>query len=423
MATLDASIANIALPTIAHDVHASPAGSIWVVNAYQIGIVMTLLSAAAIGEIKGYRPVYMFGIVLFTVASLGCAMSDSLPLLTAARFVQGFGAACIFGINAALVRFIHPRAKLARGMSYNAMTAAISSAIGPSVAAVILSIASWRWLFAVNLPVGVLALVIGARTLPHVRTIEAPFDLISALLNAAAFALGFLALDNFAHGSSDAGSWVMLAISVVTGLMLVRRLRMQERPLLPLDLLRIATLRLSYATSACSFAAQTALLVALPFYFRDRFHFDPIRIGLLITPLPLGVASSSLLIRFVIEHAEAGLLGGIGLAIMALSVGVLAMVPPGTATALIAIPMAFAGFGFGLFQTPNNRTMLSLAPIHRSGAAAGMLATARLVGQASSALAVSLMFRLIGTVSTVPILFACGLAAVGAMFSLRRLSR
>ena len=152
---LDGAIANVALPTIARDLDASPASSIWVVNAYQLAVTISLLPLASLGDIYGYRRVYQYGLIVFTVASLGCALSDSLLTLTIARIVQGFGAAGIMSVNGALVRFIYPRRWLGRGVGLNATIGSIASAVGPTVAAGILSVAPWPWLFAVNVPIGV----------------------------------------------------------------------------------------------------------------------------------------------------------------------------------------------------------------------------------------------------------------------------
>src|SRR5262245_5173705 len=140
MAVIDGAIANVALPTIATDLNASPSFSIWIVNGYQLAITISLLPLASLGEIFGYRRGYIAGLTLFTLASAFCALSHTLLLLTIARIVQGFGAAGIMSVNAALVRFIYPRAQLGRGIGINAMVVAVSSAVGPTIAAGILAV-------------------------------------------------------------------------------------------------------------------------------------------------------------------------------------------------------------------------------------------------------------------------------------------
>lgn len=138
MAVLDGAIANVALPTIASDLHASPASSIWIVNAYQIAIVVSLLSFSFLGDMFGYRRVYQCGLAVFTFTSLLCALSDSLHTLTLARIAQGFGGAALMSVNTALIRLIYPQRHLGRGMGINSFIVAVSSAAGPTIAAAIL---------------------------------------------------------------------------------------------------------------------------------------------------------------------------------------------------------------------------------------------------------------------------------------------
>ena len=140
MAVLDGAIANVALPTIARDVGATPAASIWVVNAYQLAVTVSLLPLASLGDILGYRRVYQAGLVVFTIASLLCARSDSLTTLALARAAQGFGASGIMSVNTALIRFIYPRRQLGTAMGINALLVAVSAAVGPTVASGILSV-------------------------------------------------------------------------------------------------------------------------------------------------------------------------------------------------------------------------------------------------------------------------------------------
>ena len=180
MASLDTSIANTALPTIAADLNASPADSVWVVNAYQLALVVSLLPCASLGEIIGYRRVYVWGVAVLTVASLLCALSWSLPTLTVARIIQGFGASGIMSVNTALIRFIYPSRSLGRGVGNNALVVAVSTAIGPTVAAGILSMGTWQWLFAVNVPLGLVAFVLALRVLPETRRASHRFDFGSA---------------------------------------------------------------------------------------------------------------------------------------------------------------------------------------------------------------------------------------------------
>ena len=166
LAVLDSSIVNLALPGIARELNAGASEVIWVVNAYQMGALVLLLPLAALGDRFGYRRVYLLGMSLFMLASVGAMLASSLPALVAARALQGLGAAGIMSVNAALVRLIYPRALLGRGMAINSLVVASASMAGPSVAAGILSVASWPWLFALNVPMGLFIVWRGRQTLP-----------------------------------------------------------------------------------------------------------------------------------------------------------------------------------------------------------------------------------------------------------------
>ena len=317
MAVVDGAIANVALPTIAKDLNASPAFSIWIVNGYQLAITISLLPLASLGEIIGYRRIYLSGLLLFTLGSLFCALSHTLLLLTVARIVQGFGAAGIMSVNAALVRFTYPRSMLGRGIGLNALVVAVSAAVGPTAAAAILAAATWPYLFAINLPLGIAALALGWRCLPHVRPAIHAFDWQSALLSAVTFGLGIAAVDSVGHGEAP---WFWLfefGIAAVCGVVLVRRQKHVTAPLLPLDLLRIPIFALSICTSIASFCAQMLAFVAMPFYLESRFGYSAVQMGLLITPWPIAVAIAAPAAGRLVERYPAGLLGGIGLLLFA----------------------------------------------------------------------------------------------------------
>lgn len=421
MAVLDTSIANVALPTIAHDLGASPASSIWVVNAYQIAIVMLLLPVASLGEILGYRRVYSVGLVLFVAASIACTFAGSLTWLAAARFAQGFGAAAIMGINGALVRFTYPKARLGRGIGLNALVVAISAAAGPSIAAIVLALGSWRWLFAINVPFGLASLAIGLAALPTPPRQHRRFDWQSALLAAITFAALFAFAASVAHEAFSVKSGLALAIGIGAGIPLLRIARSQRDPLIPLDLIRTPLLGLSYAASILAFAAQMIGLVSLPFYLQSRWGYDHAQAGFAITALPLGIAVAAPVAGRLVEHVPAGLLGGIGLVVLACAFGGIAAMPASAGTAALVVTIGLCGIGFGLFQSPNNRTMMGSAPAERSGAAAGMLATARLCGQTLGAVAVAFVFRVAGPATAIPFAVAAALGLVAAAASAGRL--
>jgi DHA2 family multidrug resistance protein-like MFS transporter len=419
VSVLDSSIANVALPTIAGDMSASPATSIWIVNAYQLAIVMTMLPLAALGEIYEYRRVYRIGLAVFTVASLACALSHTILELTLARVLQGLGAAGIMSVNAALVRFIYPRAQLGRAIGINAVTVSIAAALGPSVASLVLSVGSWPWLFAINVPIGLVALL-GVGKLPVTPRGRHRFDLVGALLTAATFALVVTAMDAVAHREPAALIAAQAVAAIVLGGALVWRETHRAWPLLPVDLMRGRIFSLSIATSVCSFVAQMMAYVTLPFFLQDRLGRSAVETGLLMTPWPLMTAVFAPIAGRLADRHAAGTLGGIGLAIFGIGIGLLAILPHDPATADIVWRVAVCGCGFGLFQSPNNRAIINAAPRERVGAASGMLGTARLFGQTTGAALVAVLFGLsVGT--DAPLAIASGIALVAAIVSLVRL--
>lgn len=421
MAVLDSSIANVALPTIARDLNAAAADSIWVVNAYQLVITMLMLPLAALGEIVGYRRVYRVGLVVFTLASLGCALSDSLVSLSAARVLQGVGAAGMLSVNSALVRFIYPSHLLGRGIGINAFVVALSAAAGPTVAAGILSVASWPWLFAVNVPIGIATLA-AARMLPRTPRSGRRFDLPSALLNALFFGLLIIGIDSVGHSGRPLYAVLAFAGAALSGVVLVMRQLPQTSPLLPVDLLRIPIFALSIATSVCSFAAQMLAYVSIPFYFQDLLGRSEVATGLLMTPWPLAAAAVAPIAGRLADRHSAGILGALGLVIFAAGLGLLALLPAVPGDADIVWRMMLCGAGFGLFQSPNNRAIITSAPRDRSGGASGMLGTARLLGQTVGAALVALMFSLFGGRATIWALgLAAGIALLAAAVSYTRL--
>lgn len=426
MSVLDANIVNIVLPTLSREFGTTPSTTIWVMNAYQLAITVSLLSFSSLGDIYGYRRVFLSGVAVFCVTSLICALSRSFWMLTVARVLQGFGAAAITSVNTAQLRTIYPRKYLGRGMGINAMVVAVSAVAGPSVASAILSLGSWHWLFAINIPLGLLAWGMGQRFLPKREERQyRKFDKISAVSNALTFGLLIYSMEGFAHHERTDYLILQLVLLVVVGVFYIRRQLKQEAPLLPVDLMRIPIFALSVGTSICSFTAQMLALVSLPFLLQNMWGRSEVATGLLLTPWPVATLFTAPLAGYLVEKIHAGLLGCVGMLVFAAGLYALTALPPDPTDADIIWRMFVCGAGFGLFQTPNNSTIISAAPANRSGGASGMIGTARLLGQTLGATLVALLFNL---TNSQPHTFASlfvgiGFAAVAAVVSCLRLSQ
>lgn len=425
MSVLDINISNVILPTLSHDFGTSPSVTTWIVNGYQLAIVVSLLSFSSLGEILGYRKIFIYGVSLFCVTSLICALSDSFWTLTLARVFQGFSASAITSVNTALIRLIYPKTQIGRGIGINAMVVAISAAAGPSVASGILSIASWHWLFAINLPLGAIALTLGIKYLPRLEEVsKRKFDTISAIANAITFGLLIYTLDGFAHHERYDYLILQLIVLVVVGIYFIRRQLKQESPLLPLDLLKIPIFRLSIMTSVCSFTAQMLAMISLPFFLQNTLGHSEVMTGLLLTPWPLASLVTAPLAGYLVERIHPGILGSAGMLIFGIGLYSLSGLNAETTVVGIIWRLALCGAGFGLFQTPNNSTIISSAPTKRSGGASGMMGMARLMGQTLGTTFVALLFSWVAGGKSTEVCLITGsiFALVAAVVSSLRLS-
>ncbi len=400
LSVLDGSIMNLALPGIARELNVGASQSIWVVNAYQIASLIMLLPLAALGERLGYRRIYLVGMALFMLSSVAAMLADSLVMLIAARSLQGLGAAGVMSVNSALVRLVYPSARLGRGISLNAMVVATSTMAGPAIAAAILSVASWHWLFALNIPLGLFTLWMGRRNLPANPPSSAPsaqFSWFDVLLNMLMFSLVFVGADHLgvrmgADSSASALGWWLLAGGVAVGALYLRRQWRLTTPLFPLDLLRIPVFALSMGGSVSAFCAQMLAFLSTPFLLLEVLGRTHMQAGLIMTAWPLATVAVAPIAGRLIGRFPAGWLGGIGMAVFAAGLLSLGWLPAQPSNLELAARLALCGGGFALFQSPNNHTIVTAAPLHRAGAASGMLSTARLTGQTLGAVLLAVIY-------------------------------
>jgi DHA2 family multidrug resistance protein-like MFS transporter len=392
LATLDTAIANTALPAIAADLNASPAASVWIINAYQLAAVATLLPLAALGGVIGHRKVYLGGLILFVVASALCTFSWSLPTLTIARVLQGLGASAIMSVNAALISSIFSYERLGRGLGMNALVVGTSFAAGPTIASLVLSVANWPWLFAINLPIGIFALVFAWNSLPPSKAGTLTFDRVTAVLNVITFGALIFALSEAAQLGSMTTVLIALGFFLVGGALMLKREAGHPAPMFPLDLLKRPMFALSALTAFCSFATQGLAFVSLPFFFESTLGRDPVQTGFLMTPWSVIVALIAPFAGRLSDRYAPGLLGGIGLAILCAGMISLALMPADANAWEIGARMVLCGLGFGFFQAPNQKALMTSAPKNRASGASGTIATARLIGQATGAALVALSF-------------------------------
>ena len=360
------------------------------------------------------------GVALFTAASVLCALAPSLPWLVAARCLQGLGGAAVMPLGLALLRFTYPRRLLGQAIAWNALAVAGASAAGPAVGAGLLSVASWPWLFAVNLPVGALVLLACTR-LPRPPGTGRGLDVGSIALNAIMFAAFVLGTDWLPSSPWYAGA--LLAVAAGSLVLLVRREKPKAAPLIPLDLLRVPSFRVSIIASVCCFTGQMLGYLALPFYFQHELGLSATAAGALMTPWPLAVMVAAPLSARLARRVPTAWLCAAGGGFLAIGLALCAAWPlHGDPWLPMIVFTSLAGLGFGFFQTPNNQNMLLAAPKERSGAAGGAQGTARLTGLTLGSLLMGLLFGTLPSLRAVQVgltLAALAALAGGAVSLLR----
>lgn len=420
MTVLESTLINIALPTLSRDMQITAAQSVWIVNTYQLAIVVAMLPMASLGEIFTYRRVFKIGLWAFLAASLGCALSRQFEMLIGFRVVQGLAAAAIMSVTPALLRFTYSQEQFGRAIGFNALIVAVAAAAGPILGSLVLSVASWPWLFALSIPSCLIILVTGARVLPATAPAKHPFDWISALLCAIAFGCIVTGADRLISQPTVAIS--LVGVGVMAGWLLVRRELPRAAPLLPLDLLRIKPFAYSIGASMTAFSSHTIANIALPFYFANTLGRSQLELGLLMMPWPIAVAIAAPTAGRLSERISPAILCSVGTGMVAAGMIIMALIPTSTPNSVMVSIMFLSGVGFGLFQTPNNRVMLTTAPRHRSGSAGGMQGTARQSGMALGAAITALAFTAGGDSygATIALLVSATLSIASSWISTQR---
>lgn len=389
LVVLDGAIANIALPSVEKALNSTSSDTVWVVSSYQLAVIVALLPCGLLGEAWGGRRVFLVGVALFTLASLVCAIANSLPMLVAARFLQGLGGGAIMALVSMLMRSIFPPAQFGTAIGYIAMTVAIASAAGPAVGGFILALSDWRWLFAVNIPIGAAVLALSGqlpKSVRHPRDLDLPVMLMTGTM----FLLFFIGADLLVR--QPLLGIPMILASALLCVIVIRWERHRLAPLVPIDLFRNPAFRIATIASVTFFSAQMMSYVALPFLLQRDLDQSVTTSGFSMIAWPAAVAVMAPLAGRLANHIATGLLCLAGGLLLAFGMLVISLFSSPANLAAFYVGSVIAGIGFGLFQTPSNRILLLTAPKARAGAAGATQGTARLVGQTIGAIGMSLIF-------------------------------
>ncbi|HEX9496263.1 MAG TPA: MFS transporter [Candidatus Limnocylindria bacterium] len=387
MTTLDSSIVNIGLPSIAHAFGVPLAGGIeWVVIGYLVVIAAVLLTFGRLADVLGRRPLVLGGLAIFTIGSAICGAAPTLGVLIAARCFQGLGGAAIFAVNIAMITRSFPAAERGRALGINTILVALGVSTGPIVGGILTQALGWRWIFYVNVPIGAAAILAAWFLLTERHRPERPrFDPPGAAL----FAIGLAAL---VVGLSFGQEWgwvsagfvasMLIAIGALAGATWVER--RVSAPVLDPKLLRDPVFLFANASLMLSMLALFAVGFLLPFFFEELQGYDTLRSGLLLTPFSLTIAVVAPISGVLADRVGSRWLAPLGLAVACAGLVLLSGIGQATPVPYLVLALVVAGIGQGLFLSPNARALMAAAPADEQGVASGVLATARVVGQSVS---------------------------------------
>lgn len=408
MATLDSSIVNISLPTIARYFGVPLNGAIeWVVIAYLVVIAGVLLTTGRLADMIGRKPIWAAGLIIFTAGSAVCGAASSLVMLIAARALQGLGGALIMAISPAMLTSAFPAHERGRALGMNAVIVALGVSVGPTLGGLITEHLSWRWIFYVNVPIGIIGVIATLRVLTErMRWGRGRFDPLGAVL----LAIGLVALT---LGLSFGQEWgwnsplligtLVVSIFAIAALVIVE-LRVSD-PIIDFSLLKRRVFLSANVSLVLSFLALFAVSFMLPFYLEELRGFSTAEAGLLLTPLPLTIAviapfSGALADRIGTRWLAAG-----GLSIACFGLILISQLNAHSSVWDIVWRLVVTGAGQAIFQSPNNSALMGAAPRNQQGSASGFLATGRVVGQSISVALAGAIFAGFGGAAAGRVLF------------------
>ncbi len=399
MTTLDASIVNISLPSIARSFGTELGGPVeWVVIGYLVVIAALLLSFGRLADLIGRKAVFIVGLAVFTTGSALSGAAPSLLALIGARAIQGIGGALLFAVNLAMISTAFPARERGRALGINSVIVALGISTGPTVGGLITQNLTWRWIFYINVPIGIVAVLLTLRYLRQPRSEgRSHFDPLGAIC----FGIGLAALTlGLSFGEEWGWSSAQLIASIVIALVsLVAAVVVEGRVHDPVVDLALVRQRVFASASVSFILCQLALFAVsflMPFYFEELRGFSAEQSGLLLTPLSLSLGVVAPISGSLADRIGSRWLSPGGLALATLGLVFLSQLGPNSSTWSIVWRLVVAGVGQGIFQAPNTRALMGAAPRSKQGQASGLLATERVVGQSVSVAIAGAIFTSLG---------------------------
>jgi EmrB/QacA subfamily drug resistance transporter len=383
LGTIDSSIVNVALPTMAKELDTTFAAVQWVVVAYLLTLATLTLSVGRLGDMLGKKRIYTTGFGVFTIGSMLCGLAPTIEWLVAARVVQALGAAMIFALGMAIITQAFPPSERGRALGISGALVSIGIVIGPSLGGFIVDQWSWRWIFMVNLPIGFFGTAAARRYVPDVPPPGGQtFDFKGAGVFFVAlftFMLGLSLAQSQGFSSGAVRGLLLGGIgSLVLFILIERRV---DQPMLDLDLFRNRLLTINLVTGWMTFFAISGLFILVPFYLENALGATPRQVGLLIAPAPLLLGLSAPVSGAISDRIGPRRVLVFGLAVLVGAYLAMQLLRADSPTWFIMAVMAPAGLGMGIFQSPNNSAVMGSATAERLGVTSAMLTITRNTGQ------------------------------------------
>jgi EmrB/QacA subfamily drug resistance transporter len=382
MATLDGSIVNVALPTMAKKLYISTEAISWVVSIYLLVIAGTILVFGRLGDIIGKTKIFNFGIIIFTMGSLICGIAGSFPFLLFARVVQAIGAAGTMSASQGIITQVFPPQERGRALGINGTFVALGSLAGPPIGGFIVGSLEWNYIFLINVPIGIIVYLLSFRLLPKsTENSDEKLDVKGALLFAIAIVSLFGSLligeDYGYRHPYIIGGFILFVLSFVTFIIVENR---TEVPLLQLKLFQDKLFSLSIFCGFISFIAINSLTIIQPFYLQNTLKFSPSFTGLIMMVFPVVLAVVAPLSGALSDKIGSEILTFIGLSINSVGLFLMSTLTAHTSLYILIIYIVIMSIGNGLFQSPNNSLILSNAPKNMLGIVGSVNALVRNLG-------------------------------------------
>jgi EmrB/QacA subfamily drug resistance transporter len=396
MAAVDASIVNVAIPSLQDYFHATAADASWVLIAYLLTLASLVTALGRWADMVGRRPLYTLGFLVFIIGSALCGAALSLPMLIVSRVLQAAGAAMLQANSVAIITATVPANVRGKAIGFQGSAQAVGLSIGPAVGGALIALFGWRAIFYVNVPVGIIGTLLGALLLPRdrIRAERQPFDWYGMLLFAPILVAIMLAMtEGPAWGWASPPILGMFAAAIVLMLGFWWREHRYPHPMINLDLFKIKVMTIGNITGLLSYAAMFGTLVLMPYFLKRVSHMPESEIGLLLTPVPVAMTVLAPIAGHLADRYGSRLLTTGGMAITGVGCLLLGLTANAHVSLVaLVVELGLVGAGLGLFTPPNNSSVMGAAPKEHLGLSGGILNMARSLGMSwGTAFALTLM--------------------------------